>query len=93
MGEYKSNAKLDPRSHDLAEYDVPVQADMPASDAISLAELDDKSNLLKSKGIGKLGICSAGASIANAIYKSYGARIRNNPLILDKLLCKLPVRA
>jgi xanthine dehydrogenase YagR molybdenum-binding subunit len=89
---------LDPRfgyfvNRDLAEYLVPVHADVPAIDAVFLAELDDKSNPLKSKGIGELGICGAGASIANAIYNACGARIRNYPITLDKLLSKLPVRA
>jgi xanthine dehydrogenase YagR molybdenum-binding subunit len=89
---------LDPRfgyfvNHDLAEYHVPVHADIPAIDAIFLAELDDKSNPLKSKGIGELGICGAGASIANAVYNACGARIRDYPITLDKLLSTLPVRA
>ena len=89
---------LDPRfgyfvNHDLAEYHVPVHADIPAIDAIFLAELDDKSNPLKSKGIGELGICGAGASIANAVYNACGARIRDYPITLDKLLSSLPVRA
>jgi xanthine dehydrogenase YagR molybdenum-binding subunit len=89
---------LDPRfgyfvNHDLAEYHVPVHADIPAIDAVFLAELDDKSNPLKSKGIGELGICGAGASIANAVYNACGARIRDYPITLDKLLSALPVRA
>jgi xanthine dehydrogenase YagR molybdenum-binding subunit len=89
---------LDPRfghfvNHDLAEYHVPVHADIPAIDAIFLAELDDRSNPLKSKGIGELGICGAGAAIANAVYNACGARIRDYPITLDKLLSALPVRA
>src|SRR5712672_2416963 len=89
---------LDPRfgyfvNHDLAEYHVPVHADIPAIDAIFLAELDQRSNPLKSKGIGELGICGAGASIANAIYNACGARIRDYPITLDKLLSALPARA
>jgi xanthine dehydrogenase YagR molybdenum-binding subunit len=89
---------LDPRfgyfvNRDLAEYLVPVHADIPAIDAIFLVELDDKSNPLKSKGIGELGICGAGASIANAIYNACGARIRDYPITLDKILSKLPVQA
>src|ERR1700749_2451496 len=88
---------LDPRfgyfvNPDLAEYHVPVHADIPAIDAIFLAELDDRSNPLKSKGIGELGICGAGASIANAVYNACGARIRDYPITLDKLLPGLPVR-
>jgi xanthine dehydrogenase YagR molybdenum-binding subunit len=89
---------LDPRfgffvNHDLAEYHVPVHADIPAIDAIFLAELDDRSNPLKSKGIGELGICGAAASIANAIHNACGARIRDYPITLDKLLSALPERA
>jgi xanthine dehydrogenase YagR molybdenum-binding subunit len=89
---------LDPRfgffvNHDLAEYHVPVHADIPAIDAIFLAELDDRSNPLKSKGIGELGICGAAASIANAVYNACGARIRDYPISLDKLLSALPVQA
>jgi xanthine dehydrogenase YagR molybdenum-binding subunit len=89
---------LDPRfgffvNHDLAEYHVPVHADIPAIDAIFLAELDDRSNPLKSKGIGELGICGAGASIANAVYNACGVRVRDYPITLDKLISALPVRA
>jgi xanthine dehydrogenase YagR molybdenum-binding subunit len=89
---------LDPRfggyyvNHDLAEYHVPVHADIPAIDAIFLAELDNESNPLKSKGIGELGICGAGASIANAIYNACGARIRDYPITLDKVLSSLPIQ-
>jgi xanthine dehydrogenase YagR molybdenum-binding subunit len=89
---------LDPRfgayfvNHDLAEYHVPVHADVPDVDAIFLAELDDKSNPLKSKGVGELGICGAGASLANAVYNACGARIRDYPITLDKLLSALPAQ-
>jgi xanthine dehydrogenase YagR molybdenum-binding subunit len=89
---------LDPRfgyfvNHDLAEYHVPVHADVPDVDAIFLPELDDKSNPLKSKGVGELGICGAGASLANAIYNACGARVRDFPITLDKLLPVLPAQA
>ncbi|HTB00566.1 MAG TPA: xanthine dehydrogenase family protein molybdopterin-binding subunit [Bradyrhizobium sp.] len=89
---------LDPRfgyfvNRDLAEYLVPVHADIPSIDAVFVAELDDRSNPLKSKGIGELGICGAGASIANAVYNACGIRIRDYPITLDKLLSGLPVRA
>jgi xanthine dehydrogenase YagR molybdenum-binding subunit len=89
---------LDPRfgffvNHDLAEYHVPVHADIPAIEAVFLAELDDKSNPLKSKGIGELGICGAGASLANAVYNACGARVRDYPITLDKVLSGLPMQA
>jgi xanthine dehydrogenase YagR molybdenum-binding subunit len=73
-------------NHDLAEYHIPVHADIPDIDAIYLPELDDKANPLKSKGVGELGISGAGAAIANAIYNACGARIRDYPITLDKIL-------
>jgi xanthine dehydrogenase YagR molybdenum-binding subunit len=79
-------------NHDLAEYHVPVHADVPDVDAIFLAELDDKSNPLKSKGVGELGICGAGAALANAIYNACGVRVRDYPITLDKLLSGLPAQ-
>jgi len=90
---------LDPRfgyfvNHDLAEYHVPVHADIPPGvEAIFLPELDERSNPLKSKGIGELGICGAGAAIANAIYNACGARVRNYPITLDKVLASLAKQA
>ena len=89
---------LDPRfgyfvNRDLAEYLVPVHADIPAIDAVFLPELDQQSNPLKSKGIGELGICGAGAALANAIYNACGARVRDFPITLDKLLSALPIQS
>jgi xanthine dehydrogenase YagR molybdenum-binding subunit len=89
---------LDPRfgyfvNHDLAEYHVPVHADIPAIDAVFIPELDTKSNPLKSKGIGELGICGAGAALANAVHNACGARIRDFPITLDKVLSSLPDQA
>ncbi|TXN38862.1 xanthine dehydrogenase family protein molybdopterin-binding subunit [Methylobacterium sp. WL30] len=85
------DAVIDPRTatyvnHDLAEYHVPVHADIPAMDAVFLPERDDKANPLKSKGLGELGICGAGAALANAVYNATGIRIRDYPLTLDKVL-------
>jgi xanthine dehydrogenase YagR molybdenum-binding subunit len=73
-------------NHDLAEYHVPVHADVPDIEAIYLPELDDKANPLKSKGVGELGISGAGAAIANAVYNACGVRIRDFPLTLDKVI-------
>jgi xanthine dehydrogenase YagR molybdenum-binding subunit len=80
-------------NHDLAEYHVPVHADAVNIDAFFLPELDDKSNPLKTKGVGELGICGAGAAVANAIYNACGVRIRDYPLTLDKIIAKLPQTA
>jgi xanthine dehydrogenase YagR molybdenum-binding subunit len=76
-------------NHDLAEYHIPVNADIPAIEVIFLPELDPASNPLKSKGIGELGISGAGAAVTNAIYNAVGVRVREYPMKLDKLLAGL----
>lgn len=73
-------------NHDLAGYHVPVHADIPAIEAIMLAGFDGKSNPLGSKGVGELGICAAGAAVANAIYNACGVRVRDYPITPDKIL-------
>ncbi|SCX72705.1 xanthine dehydrogenase family protein molybdopterin-binding subunit [Variovorax sp. EL159] len=80
-------------NHDMAEYLVPVHADIPDIDAVYLQDADDLASPIKSKGIGELGTCGSGAVVANAIYNATGVRVRNYPITLDKLLPGLPVRA
>jgi xanthine dehydrogenase YagR molybdenum-binding subunit len=86
---------VDPRfgyfvNHDMAEYQVPVHADIPHQDVLFIDEMDDKSSPMKAKGVGELGICGAGAAVANAVYNACGVRIRDYPLTLDKILRGLP---
>ncbi|WP_327753135.1 aldehyde oxidoreductase molybdenum-binding subunit PaoC [Sphingobium sp. SJ10-10] len=73
-------------NHDMAEYLVPVHADIPDQDVLFVEELDDKSSPMKAKGVGELGICGAGAAVANAIYNATGIRLRDYPLTIDKIL-------
>ena len=73
-------------NHDMAEYVVPVHADIPQQTVLFVDELDDKSSPMKAKGVGELGICGAGAAVANAIYNATGLRLRDYPLTIDKLL-------
>ncbi|MBU1442966.1 MAG: xanthine dehydrogenase family protein molybdopterin-binding subunit, partial [Gammaproteobacteria bacterium] len=77
-------------NHDLAEYHVPVNADIPPIDITFLPELDNKTNPLKIKGIGELGISGIGAAVNNAIYNATGVRVYDFPVTLDKLLEGLP---
>ena len=92
------DAVIDPRfgyfvNHDLAEYHVPTHADIPNIEAVFLPEVDDKTNPLKIKGVGELGISGAGAAVANAVFNACGVRIRDFPLTLDKVIAALPVTA
>jgi len=73
-------------NNDLAGYHFPAHADAVNVDAVFLPELDDKSNPLKSKGLGELAICGSGAAVANAVYNACGVRVRSYPITLDKLI-------
>jgi len=77
-------------AHDLAGYEVPVHADIPAQEVIFLDTLDAVSTPLKAKGVGELGLCGVAAAIANAVYNATGIRLRDYPLTLDKLIDRLP---
>jgi xanthine dehydrogenase YagR molybdenum-binding subunit len=82
---------MDPRygrvvNADLAEYHVPVHADIPPLDITFLDEVDPYVNPVGIKGIGEIGIVGVPAAIANAVYHATGKRIRQLPITLDKLL-------
>lgn len=80
-------------NHDLAGYEVPVHADIPHQEVIFLDETDPVSSPMKAKGVGELGLCGVSAAIANAIYNASGARLRDYPMTLDKILGSLPKMA
>jgi xanthine dehydrogenase YagR molybdenum-binding subunit len=70
----------------IAEYHIPVNADIYDIDVIFVDERDDRINRLGVKGIGEIGIVGVPAAIANAVYHATGKRIRRFPITLDKLL-------
>src|SRR5207253_1422741 len=73
-------------NHSLAEYHVPVNADVHDLDVIFVAEEDEIVNPLGAKGLGEIGIVGVAAAIANAVYHATGKRVRDLPITLDKLL-------
>jgi xanthine dehydrogenase YagR molybdenum-binding subunit len=70
----------------LADYLVPVNADIGKVEVLLIGEEDDKVNPLGIKGIGELGNVGTNAAIANAIYHATGTRIRNLPVRIEALL-------
>jgi xanthine dehydrogenase YagR molybdenum-binding subunit len=73
-------------THNLADYHVPVNADVHAIDVIFVEEKDDEINPLGIKGVGEIGIVGTAAAIANAVYHATGKRVRDLPITLDKLM-------
>jgi xanthine dehydrogenase YagR molybdenum-binding subunit len=72
-------------NRDLAEYHVPVHADVPVIESFTVDEHDPHVNVLGAKGIGEIGIVGVAAAIANAVFNATGVRLRDLPLTLDKL--------
>jgi len=73
-------------THNLADYHVPVHADVHDIDVIFVDEPDDVINPLGVKGLGEIGLVGVAAAIANAVYHATGKRVRDLPITLDKLL-------
>ncbi|MBV8840944.1 MAG: xanthine dehydrogenase family protein molybdopterin-binding subunit, partial [Alphaproteobacteria bacterium] len=70
----------------LADYMIPVNADIRELDVILVPEEDHAVNPLGVKGIGELGNVGTAAAVANAVYHATGIRIRELPIRLEKLL-------
>jgi xanthine dehydrogenase YagR molybdenum-binding subunit len=73
-------------TRDLADYHVPVHADVPDIDITFVAETDPHVNEVGAKGLGEIGNTGASAAIANAVFHATGKRVRDLPIRLDKLL-------
>jgi len=83
--------EVDPRraayiNNNLAEYLIPVNADIGKVDVILVPEVDEKVNPAGIKGLGELGNVGTAAAVCNAIYNATGTRIRDLPVRIEKLL-------
>ena len=83
--------EIDPRAAryvnaNLADYMVPVNADIGEVHVIMVPEEDKLVNPLGVKGIGEIGIVGTSAALANAIYHATGQRLRDLPLRIEKLV-------
>jgi len=70
----------------IAEYHVPVNADIHDINVIFVDEPDEKVNPLGIKGLGEIGIVGVAAAVANAVYHATGKRVRDLPITLDKVI-------
>jgi len=83
--------ELDPHSGralnaNLADYHVPVNADVGAIEVQVVDEADTHFNPLGARGIGEIGIVGVAAALANAVYHATGKRVRDLPIRLDQLI-------
>jgi xanthine dehydrogenase YagR molybdenum-binding subunit len=83
--------EIDPRNaryvnDNLADYMIPVNADIGEVEVILVSETDDKVNPAGVKGLGELGNVGTAAAVSNAVYHATGKRIRQLPIRLEKLL-------
>jgi xanthine dehydrogenase YagR molybdenum-binding subunit len=70
----------------LADYLVPVNADVPRIDVRLLDKADYEISSVGAKGMGEISTTGAAAAIANAVYNATGIRVRELPITPDKLL-------
>jgi xanthine dehydrogenase YagR molybdenum-binding subunit len=82
---------LDPQTgklliHNLADYHVPIQADIHNIEVEFVEHPDYHFNPLGARGIGEIGTTGIAAAIANAVYHATGKRVRQLPITPDKLL-------
>ncbi len=83
--------EIDPRraayvNRNLADYRIPVNADIDQLEVIIVPEEDDKANPLGVKGIGEIGIVGMNAAVANAVFHATGKRVRDLPIRIDALV-------
>ncbi|KIU44214.1 MULTISPECIES: xanthine dehydrogenase family protein molybdopterin-binding subunit [Bradyrhizobium] len=69
----------------LAEYHVPVNADVPPMEVITVDEHDPHVNPLGIKGVGEIGITGSAGAIANAVFHATGIRVRNFPIKIEEV--------
>jgi xanthine dehydrogenase YagR molybdenum-binding subunit len=83
--------EIDPRraayvNRDLADYLIPVNADIQQLEVIFVPEEDARVNPLGVKGIGEIGIVGMNAAVANAAFHATGRRLRELPIRIEDLV-------
>ncbi|MET0677352.1 MAG: xanthine dehydrogenase family protein molybdopterin-binding subunit [Bradyrhizobium sp.] len=70
----------------IAEYHVPVNADVHDIQVIFVDEPDPVINKMGVKGVGEIGLVGVAAAVANAVYHATGKRVRDLPITLDMVV-------
>jgi xanthine dehydrogenase YagR molybdenum-binding subunit len=75
----------------LADYHVPVNADVPFLEALMIDEHDPHVNALGIKGVGEIGITGTAGAVANAVWHATGIRVRRFPIRIDDLVMPVSI--
>lgn len=75
-----------PGNDNFAEYAVPVHADQPDIDVLLLDHPDLAFNEIGARGIGEIGTTGLAAAVANAVWHATGIRVRDLPIVKEKLM-------
>jgi xanthine dehydrogenase YagR molybdenum-binding subunit len=70
----------------LAEYHIPVNADVPGVEALMIDEHDPHVNALGIKGVGEIGVTGTAGAVANAVWHATGIRVRRFPIRIEDLV-------
>ena len=82
--EIEANGRL--ANADLADYLLPVNADIPDVDVHFVEYPDTLHNPVGAKGLGEIGTVGMAAAVANAVYNAIGVRVRHIPIAIEDLL-------
>ncbi len=87
----REETEVDPRyggwlNADLADYVVPVNADIGEIDVSFIDRPDPLLNAVGVKGVGEVSMVGAAGAVANAVYHATGKRIRKMPIRIEDLL-------
>lgn len=70
----------------IADYVIPVNADIGAIDVDFVDEPDPLLNSVGVKGLGEVALCGVAPTIANAVFHATGRRLRDLPIRIEHLL-------
>ena len=73
-------------NNNMADYHVPVNADIPQIDALFVNKPDYNINPIGAKGMGEISLIGMAAAVTNAVYNATGKRVRDLPVTPDKLV-------
>lgn len=84
-------SEVDPRhggfvNADLAEYVLPVAADIGRIEVDFVGQADTRFNALGAKGLGEVAMVGVAPAIVNAVFHATGRRVRKLPVLVEDVL-------